>query len=164
MSAPDELFATVYRDHAGLMAKTARAFTQHEADRDDLFQEILVAVWQALPQFRGNAKLSTYIYRVAHSCALNWKRSRQRYQHKLDRYALDPTDLSASPEQRERLAWLYARIRELPPVDRTLVLLYLDKIPHADIAGISGLSESNVGVRVHRIKQQLAAQSAAVQS
>lgn len=159
MSSADDLFATVYRDHAGLMVKTARAFTQSDADRDDLFQEILLSVWQALPQFEGNAKVSTYVYRVAHSCALNWKRSRQRYQAKLDRFALETPDLAASPEQRERLAWLYARIRELPPVDRTLILLSLDKLPYAEIAEITGLSESNIGVRLHRIKHQLTAQS-----
>jgi RNA polymerase sigma factor (sigma-70 family) len=162
-SPPDELFAAVYRDHLGLMVKTARAFAHSAADCDDLFQEILVSVWQALPQFRGGAKVSTYVYRVAHSCALNWKRSRQRYQNKLDRFALETPELTASPEQRERLAWLYARIRELPPVDRTLILLHLDKIPYTEIADITGLTESNIGVRLHRIKQQLAAQSAAVQ-
>src|SRR3954467_3947739 len=144
MSSPDELFAAIYRDHLGLMVKTARAFTHSDADCDDLFQEILVSVWQALPQFRGDAKVSTYVYRVAYSCALNWKRSRQRYQGKLDRFALETPDLGATPEQSERLAWLYAQIRELPPVDRTLILLYLDKIPHAEIADITGLSESNV--------------------
>ena len=152
---PEELFAEVYRDHAGLMVKTAYAFTTNAADRDDLFQEILVAVWQALPHFRGSAKLSTYVYRVAHSCALNWKRSRQRYQHKIDRFALETPDLTASPEQRERVAWLYAKIHQLPPVDRTLILLHLDKVSYADMADITGLTESNIGVRLHRIKQQL---------
>lgn len=150
-----ELFAEVYRDHAGLMVKTAHAFTASAADRDDLFQEILVAVWQALPRFQGTAKLSTYVYRVAHSCALNWKRSRRRYQHKLDRFALDTPELTTSPEQRERVAWLYAKIHQLPPLDRTLILLHLDKLTYADMADITGLTESNIGVRLHRIKQQL---------
>jgi RNA polymerase sigma-70 factor (ECF subfamily) len=163
MPSPDELFAEVYRDHAGLMVKTARAFTHGDADCDELLQEILVAIWQALPQFKGHAKLSTYVYRVAHSCALNWKRTRRRYQHKIDRFALETTELSAPPEQRERLNWLYAQIRELPPVDRTLILLYLDKLPYGEIAEITGLSESNIGVRLHRIKQQLTAASAAFQ-
>src|SRR5665647_1958385 len=111
----DQLFPQVYRDHAGLMVKTALAFAVNAADRDDLFQEILVSVWQALPHFKEQAKLSTYIYRVAHSCALNWKRSRQRYRRKLDRFALETPDLTSSPAERERVAWLYARIQQLPP-------------------------------------------------
>ena len=151
----DELFLEVYREHAGLIIKTAHAFTTNASDRDDLYQEILLSVWQALPQFKGQAKLSTYVYRVAHSCALNWKRSRQRYQSKVDRFALEIPDLTSTPEERERVAWLYARIQQLPPVDRTLILLSLDKINYADMAEITGLSESNIGVRLHRIKQQL---------
>jgi RNA polymerase sigma-70 factor (ECF subfamily) len=157
--AADQRFLEVYREHAGLIIKTTHAFTTNAADRDDLYQEILLSVWQAMPQFKGHAKLSTYVYRVAHSCALNWKRSRQRYQVKIDRFALEVPDLTASPEQRERVAWLYARIQQLAPVDRTLILLYLDKINYADMAEITGLSETNIGVRLHRIKQQLTALS-----
>jgi RNA polymerase sigma-70 factor (ECF subfamily) len=154
---PDERFQEVYRDHAGLLARIARGFTDGAADRDDLLQDILVALWQALPHFKGQAKLSTYVYRVAHSTALNWKRSRQRYRQKVERFALAPVaEEPAGPDQ-ERLEWLYARIRELPPGDRTLIMLYLDKVPYADIAEITGLTESNIGVRLHRIKQQLTA-------
>lgn len=154
----DELFHAVYRDHAGLFMRVARGFTDNAADRDELRQEILVALWQALPQFRAQAKLSTYVYRVAHSTALNWKRSRQRYARKIEGYAVEPTDTAAAPHEQERLEWLYARIREFPPADRTLLLLYLDKVGYAEIAEITGLSESNIGVRLHRLKQQLSAQ------
>lgn len=155
----DQLFLEVYREHAGLVIKTAHAFTTNAADRDDLYQEILLSVWQALPQFKGQAKLSTYVYRVAHSCALNWKRSHQRYQSKVDHFALEVPELTSTPKDRERVTWLYAQIQQLPPVDRTLILLYLDKLNYADMAEITGLSETNIGVRLHRIKQQLAALS-----
>ena len=157
--AADQLFLEVYREHAGLVIKTAHAFTTNTADRDDLYQEILLSVWQALPQFKGRAKLSTYVYRVAYSCALNWKRSRQRYQSKVDHYALEMPELTSTPDERERVAWLYTRIQQLPPVDRTLILLSLDKVNYADMAEITGLSETNIGVRLHRIKQQLTALS-----
>lgn len=157
---PDALFQEVYRDHAGLLVRVARGFTGDRADRDDLFQDILVALWEALPHFKGQAKLSTYVYRVAHSTALNWKRSRQRYRQKVERFAVAPP-VAAEPAgpDRERLDWLYARIRELPPADRTLIMLYLDQVPYAEIAEITGLTESNIGVRLHRIKQQLGAQT-----
>jgi RNA polymerase sigma-70 factor, ECF subfamily len=158
---PDALFQEVYRDHAGLLARVARGFTDHGPDRDDLLQDILVALWRALPHFKAQAKLSTYVYRVAHSTALNWKRSRQRYRQKVERFALAPlADHEPAGPARERLEWLYARIRELPPTDRTLIMLYLDKVPYTDIAEITGLTESNIGVRLHRIKQHLSAQVA----
>jgi RNA polymerase sigma-70 factor (ECF subfamily) len=139
--------------------RIARAFTENAADRHDLSQEILVALWQALPHFRGQAKLSTYVYRVAHSTALNRKRSRQRYVRKIESYAVELPESGTSQRDQERLEWLYMRIRELPPADRTLVLLYLDKVGYAEIAEITGLTESNIGVRLHRIKQQLSAQT-----
>lgn len=161
MPAPlEQLFLEVHREHAGVIAKAARAFTQNAADCDDLRQEILFSLWQALPQFQGRAKLSTYVYRVAHSCALNWKRSRQRYTRKVDHFALEPSAASPVPEgDDERLAWLYARIQELPPVDRSVMLLFLDRLSYAEIAEVTGLSEANVGVRLHRIKQQLTSQT-----
>ncbi len=155
-------FLDVHREHAGSIRRTARAFTQNDADCADLCQEILFSLWQALPQFQGRAKLSTYVYRVAHSCALNWKRSRQRYTRKLDLYAGEPLgqgETAESFDRDPRLAWLYARIHELPPVDRSVVLLSLDRVGYAEIAEITGLSEANVGVRLHRIKQHLASQT-----
>jgi RNA polymerase sigma-70 factor (ECF subfamily) len=159
--APEELFAEIYRDHAGLVGRTVQAFAQESADRAELFQDILIALWQALPQFTGQAKLSTYVYRVAFNTALNWQRSRRRYRQKLANYvSLVPAEASsATPQEDARLHWLYARIRELPPVDRSLILLLLDGVGYRDIADITGLSESNVGVRLHRIKQHLSSQS-----
>jgi RNA polymerase sigma-70 factor (ECF subfamily) len=159
--ATEKLFAEIYREHYGLIAKTARAFALEEADREELFQDIVVELWRALPQFQGAAKISTYVYRVALSCALNWKRSRQRYRRKLESYVtLVPEQVEdGSGANRERLKWLYARIHELPPVDRSLILLSLDRLSYGEIAEITGLSESNVGVRLHRIKQQLTEKS-----
>ncbi len=154
----EQLFDEVYRDHVGLMVKTTHAFALDRQDREDLFQEILLGVWLALAQFKERAKLSTYVYRVAHSCALNWKRSRSRYQHKVAAFAQELPDLvgpAISSADRERLRWLYAQIHRFPPVDRTLILLYLDEVPYSEIAVITGLSESNIGVRLHRLKQQL---------
>lgn len=161
MTAPapasaDELFAEIHRDHLGIIMKIAHGFVASPPDRDELFQEILITLWQALPRFNAQAKLSTYVYRVALSTALNWKRSRQRYGRKLDDYTRALPALTAAPgPEPERLRWLYARIHEMPPVDRTLILLSLDRLNYGEIAEITGLSESNVGVRLHRIKQQL---------
>lgn len=157
----DSLFQVIHREHAGMIMRTARAFTQDAADTADLCQEILFSLWEALPQFQGRAKLSTYVYRVAHRCALNWKRSRQRYTRKIDLYAVEPlADAGANESENDpRLAWLFARIHELPAVDRSVILLSLDRLSYEEIADITGLTVANVGVRLHRIKQNLTAQS-----
>lgn len=156
----------INRDHGGLIARIANAFAPDQADRDDLFQEILISIWRALPQFGGRAKASTYVYRVALSCALNWKRSRRRYAQKLEHYgqALPVLTAAAAPHDQDRLRWLYARIHELPPVDRSLILLSLDRLSYGEIAEITGLSESNIGVRLHRIKQHLVAKSEEIEN
>lgn len=156
----DEQFAAVYREYIGLVVKTCHAFAVEQADRDDLCQEILVALWRALPRFNAEAKLSTYVYRVALSCAINWRRTQHRYRRKVDLYIHTDHEHSDVPAgNQERLEWLYARIRELAEIDRTLILLYLERLNYAQIADVTGISESNVGVRLHRIKQHLIAQS-----
>lgn len=147
----------------GIFLKTAHGFTASAADRDDLVQEMLISAWQALPSYdAGACKLSTFLYRVAHNRALNWQRSRSRYHQKIQRFAdyphlaLDAGDAAAREQQ---LAQLYALIRRLPPLDRTLIMLQLDQLSHREIAEVTGLTESNVGVRLHRIKQSLSTQT-----
>lgn len=155
-ASADAIFAEIHRDHLGIIMKVTHGFVVAPADRDDLFQEILIALWLALPRFNARAKLTTYVYRVALSTALNWKRSRQRYGRKLEDYTQALPVLTPAPvPEPERLRWLYARIHELPPIDRSLILLSLDRLNYSEIAEITGLSEANVGVRLHRIKQQL---------
>lgn len=157
----ERLFAEIHRDHLGIVGRVTTAFAAERSDREELFQDILIALWRALPQFGEHARLSTYVYRVALSTALNWKRARVRYARKLERYgeALTFADESPSSRDQARLRWLYARIRELPPVDRSLMLLSLDRVGYDEIAAITGISSSNVGVRLHRIKQQLSQQT-----
>jgi RNA polymerase sigma-70 factor, ECF subfamily len=155
-------FKQSVENHIGIFLKTAHGFAADAADRDDLVQEMLLSAWQALPTYQPNAcKLPTFLYRVAHNRALNWQRSRSRYQHKLQRFSEYPqlalaTD-DSSARQRQ-LDWLYALIRRLPAADRTLIMLQLDQLSLREIAEVTGLSESNVGVRLHRIKQWLSAQ------
>lgn len=159
MSERDEtLFAEIHAHHLGIVWKTVHAFTLSKDDQEDLYQEILIALWEAVPNFEARAKLSTYVYRVAYRRALNWKRSQRRYENKLTRYEneLPATQAaSANPENDARLEWLYRAIHSLKPLDRTLCLLYLDGISYREMSEILGLSEDNVGIRVYRCKQQL---------
>lgn len=161
-SRREALFAQGVAEHMGILLKTAHGFAAEPADRDDLVQEILLSVWQALPWFdEARCKLSTFLYRVANNRALNWHRSRRRYRHKLEGFQNYPQLILISPESEtndHRLEWLYELIRKLPPLDRTLLMLQLDKLSHREIAEITGLTETNVGVRLHRIRQSLSNQ------
>jgi RNA polymerase sigma factor (sigma-70 family) len=146
------------RTHGAILHHVANGFAEGD-DRNDLMQELLLAVWKAIPAFRNGAQPSTFIYRVSHNAALTWKRTLRNYRNRLERFQAQPaTDASPAADSREPalLERLYVEIRKLPPLDRSLVLLSLDGVSYADMALIHGLSESNVGVRLNRAKQQLA--------
>ena len=145
-------------DHIAILHHTVNGFAEGE-DRKDLMQDVMLAIWKAIPSFREQAKPSTFIYRVAHNAALTWKRARKNYDRKLDQYeTLLPPALHLPPEttDQEILELLYAAIRKLAPLDRSLALLFLDDVSYCEMAEIHGLTESNVGVRLNRLKQKLA--------
>jgi RNA polymerase sigma factor (sigma-70 family) len=158
-AARETWFAEITRQHMGILLKTAYAFAL-PADRDDLVQEMLLAIWQALPAFDvRRCKLSTFLYRVANNRAQNWNRSRRRYGQRLEALQNCPQltlGTSEADPQAGRLEWLYALMRELPPLDRTVLMLSLDRLSHREVGEVTGLSENNVGVRLHRIKQWFA--------
>jgi RNA polymerase sigma factor (sigma-70 family) len=159
--ARDTLFQQAVDDHMGILLKTAHGFAGNAADRDDLVQEFLLALWLALPGYGGQCRLSTFVYRVVHNRALNWQRTRSRYHRKLELFSHHPQlalDSGEADAQQQKLAWLYALIRTLPPLDRTLLMLQLDGLAHREIAEVTGLTDTNVGVRLHRIKQWLTGQ------
>src|SRR4051812_17495914 len=85
-ASPAQQFTEIYTAHIAIVWKTVHAFALTKADREDLLQEIPIFLWEALPEFEGRVKLSTYVYRIAHRRALNWKRSQRRYENRLGRY------------------------------------------------------------------------------
>ena len=145
-----------------ILWKVARSFAI-AADQDDLHQELLFALWQAIPAFRGDAKESTFAYRVAYNHALAWNRKRRPREVPMDAASLQTASQPAS-EMERRIEQLYAQIRILPALDRALVLLYLDELSYREMAEVLGLTESNIGVRLNRVKKQLAGQMREVAS
>jgi RNA polymerase sigma factor (sigma-70 family) len=142
--------------HAAVLHHVANGFAEG-ADRHDLMQELMLAVWRAIPAYRAGAQASTFIYRVAHNTALTWRRTQKNYRERIDRFsdqsAIEPT--ADSRREQEALAHVYAAIRRLPPLDRSLILLHLDGLDYAEIAGIHGLTETNVGARLTRLRKKL---------
>lgn len=153
----DACFERWMGDHIAILHRVAHAFA-FGADRHDLMQELMVAVWKAVPAFRDEAKPSTFIYRVSHHAALTWKRGQRSYRRRVEAFAAQaPAEGSApSPHESEALERVYAAIHALAPLDRSLILLSLDGLSYREMAGIHGLSETNVGVRLSRLKSRLA--------
>jgi RNA polymerase sigma-70 factor (ECF subfamily) len=120
---------------------------------------VLLAVWKSIPAFRSQAKPTTYLYRVSHNAALLWIRTEKNYRRRVEQFvASTSSEFAAEPDTLtdERLSQVYSAIRQLNPVERSLMLMSLDGLSYREMAEVLGLSESNVGVKINRIKAQLA--------
>ena len=135
----------------GILYRVLMVYADSAAEREDLEQEIALALWRSSRGFEGNSADSTWGYRVALNTALTHRRKASRR---------PPTDElkqeSSAPDQDgDEQAWLYAAIRTLSPVDRSLVLLWLEGTNYEDMAGILCISPSLVGVKISRVKSRL---------
>jgi len=150
-------FADWLREHCAILHHVVNGFAAGD-DRNDLLQEVLLAVWKSIPAFRGQAKPTTYLYRVCHNAALLWIRTEKNYRRRVEQFgAFAPNEFAHDADSLtdERLARLYSAIRQLKPPERSLILLSLDGLSYREMAEVLGLSESNVGVKLNRIKTQL---------
>jgi RNA polymerase sigma-70 factor (ECF subfamily) len=162
---PNENLESVFKswliEHGGSVLKVARAYTLTTEDCQDLAQEILLQVWRSLPQFQGRASAATWFYRVALNTALGWHRKEHRRQARqqpiveVEDLSVAGLDSAQQVVQREAVERLYAAIRQLPKTDAALVLLYLDDLSYRQMAEVLGISESNVGVKLNRVKKVL---------
>lgn len=121
---------------------------------EDLFQEVMVNVWNSLPSFRGESSAATWVYRIAVNTALIYRRKR-RTTEPLSELADPARGAQQSLEDRERLAALRAAIATLPGQDRLVITLLLEGLSYKEIAEITGLTVNYVGVKISRIKQTL---------
>ncbi len=155
-----ERFDRWLREHQGLLFKVVRAYAATPPDQEDLFQEIAVQLWNSIPGFRQDSAETTWIYRVALYTALAWSRKEKKHRDKKEPLeGVEHTLLAPSQARDGRLDWLYEQIRGLNEVDRSLTLLMLDGFSYREIAATLGISESNVGVKINRIKKILSART-----
>jgi RNA polymerase sigma-70 factor (ECF subfamily) len=151
-----EDFLKMITEHQNILHKVCHLYTDTSEDREDLFQEILIQLWKSMHQFKKESKLSTWMYKVAlHTAFTYLKRSKKSashqqgiqesmdYQHLPDRY--DERDYDR----------LDKAIAQLNQVDKAITLMYLEKHSYQEIAELMGISETNVGVKINRIKAKL---------
>jgi len=163
MRVPDKekRFTAAVEQHRDALYRVCCAYVLDEADRQDIYQEALVHVWKSLDTFRGQSNLGTWIYRIAVNTCLGWLRREKRRRQMLERAREEGSSEAATVEPHastvpgESVQQLYACIARLAPVDRLLVSLYLEEMGSAEMAAVLGISEGNVRVKLHRIKQQL---------
>ncbi len=156
-----QIFDDWLEDYRGVFFKVVRAYALTPQDQEDLFQEIATQVWHSIPQFRGDAKASTWIYRVGLYTAMAWSKNEKRRRDN-DQAFLDSEHLLLKPSERSspQLDWLYDQINQLDRVDRSLTLMMLDGYSYREISSTLGITESHVGVKLNRIKKHLTKKSA----
>lgn len=161
MANQDELYAEAVAAYGAALARLARAYVTDPDPARDLLQDIHVALWQSLSRFEGRCSLRTWTYRVAHNVATSQvvrRRASAPTLVGLDELEETPAAIDADEalDAHRALARLQALVHTLKPVDRQLMLLYLEGVDAASIGEVTGLSAGNVATKIHRIKVVLA--------
>ncbi len=155
----EEQFAQIIKDNEGVIFKITTVYTNNGQDQKDLYQDIVYQLWKSFDSFRNEAKISTWMYRVALNTAIGQLKKNKRKPHavSMDQVVLQQTEYYDS-EFEERLKILYCHIQNLNVLEKGLILLLLEGKKYEEIAEITGLTPTNVGTRISRIKQKLKSQ------
>jgi RNA polymerase sigma-70 factor, ECF subfamily len=156
--ARNERFVQLLEEHKRILYKIANAYCANAEDRRDLVQEMVIQLWRSFPRYDEGLKFSTWMYRIGMNVAISFLRSegrRGRETVALDE-GVDLIDTAAADRVLEDDVRLLQRlVSQLDEMSRALILLYLEGHSHAEIAEILGISVTNVGTRVNRIKNRL---------
>jgi RNA polymerase sigma factor (sigma-70 family) len=167
MDPPRTRFAALLDAHRGIVFKVANTYCRHAEDRQDLAQEIAAQLWRAFPGYDPARPFSTWMYRIALNVAISHVRSAgartgdvplEAHHDTHDGLAVD--DGTAGHESDQRIRALYAVIDRQPPLDRALLLLWLEERTQREIADVLGITESNVSTKLNRLKQRIREQLA----
>lgn len=150
-------FLALLEQNMYIIVKIARVYAFTKDDREELTSDIIFELWKSYPKFKGDSRFSTWLYRVALNIALKTKRKRDN--HKLifvREIAADANRFyDTQEENRSEINRLYQCIEQLTPINKAIILLYLDEKPSTEIAAITGISSTNVTTRLSRIREQL---------
>lgn len=150
-------FNELLENHKGILIKVARTYCKSNEERQDLIQEISIQIWLSLNKYNQEFKMSTWLYRIAINTAISFYRKDRKKHHtsiKLD-YEVQQPDETYDNEKEDKLNLLEQFIYELNEFDKALMLLYLEGKKHKEISNILGLTKSNVGTKIGRIKDKL---------
>lgn len=152
---PEQTFIQQIEEHQRIIHKVCNVYVPNVNDRDDLFQEILLNAWKGFSNFKGDAKFSTWLYKVALNTAITFyrKEKRQPVVTQLHEELWNQKDQHNKPD--ERLSAMYQAISMLSDIDKAIVMLYLDDYSYNDVGEMMGISPNNVAVKMNRIKTKL---------
>lgn len=150
-------FVTDLEQHQNIIHKVCKLYTSNQDAHNDLFQEITIQLWRAYPKFRGEAKFSTWMYRVALNTAITLYRKSKRKVQTQDfdsvLFKIEATEYDDTEEV--QLRKMYQGIRQLSDIEKALVFLYLEEKNYKEIAETMGITEVNARVKMNRVKTKL---------
>lgn len=148
-------FIELIKEYERIIHKVCGLYVKDQDDYKDLYQEIVLQTWRSYQKFKHEAKVSTWLYRIALNTAISHKRNNRK---KLSIIPFDASFIQVAdikPETEDTYNMLQQMIAGLPELDKALILLYLEDNSYDEIAGIMGISSTNVGTRLTRIKEKL---------
>jgi RNA polymerase sigma-70 factor, ECF subfamily len=155
----DAAFSRMIEEFGPALQRLTSGYASSDADREDLYQDVMAGVWNALPAFRGASSERTWVYRIAHNVAISWsmrQNARRRREQPLGE--IEPAQ-NRSPESlaidAQRRQMLISAIRALDGHDKQIVLLHLEGLSYADITEVVGIKEGAVATRLTRIRKRL---------
>jgi RNA polymerase sigma-70 factor, ECF subfamily len=161
MNSKDGQYKQIIEENQSRIRSVCRYYAGVSHDSEDLYQEILINVWKGLEKFRGDAQLSTWVYRIAVNTALSFVNKKNKYLN-FNTYLDDGKAANLVGEdgdsrmvQEKQLELVAELINQLSVVDKIIMSLVLEDLSTKEIAEIVGITESNVRVKIHRIKEEL---------
>ena len=151
----EERFVSIINEYEATILSICRIYTNGKKEKmRDLFQDVLINIWKSIDTFEGKSSISTWLYRIALNTAISHLRKREKQIQIVD-ITEEFNRFSDENKPDEQLETLYVAIEKLNDIDKSIIFLYLDKKNHKEIAEILGISVSNVGTRIQRIKVKL---------
>ncbi len=157
---PEEAaFVQLIQENKGILLKVSNVYSNNYEDQKDLYQEIVFQLWKSFDSFRGESKISTWIYRIALNTSIsNLRKQKRKGEHVPIQFELYNMADDEDRVLQERMALVNEHIQKLSVVEKGLILLHLDGKNYEEISMITGFTPTNVGTRLTRIKQKLKTQ------
>lgn len=157
MEISEQEFSQLVRQNKSTIYTVCYMFSKDQDEVADLFQEVLIKLWGGIASFESKSDVKTWIYRVALNTCISIDRKKKRRDRA--QLSMDVNFFTARDSSSEQVNILHRRISQLQPLDRAIVLLWLEDISYEEIGAIIGISAKNVSVRLFRIRQQLKSMS-----
>ena len=154
MTAIELKFSQMVKEHKSTIYTVCYMFSKDENEVSDLFQEVLINLWKGFPKFREECSVNTWIYRVSLNTCISIGRKKKRMGEKVE-LSMTTNLFEDNDNDAQQIRQLYDRIHKLGPIDRAIVLLWLDNVDYEEIGKIVGISTKNVSVKLFRIKEKL---------